>query len=114
MVWVRSVAGRLKTDYRYSSALCYNTFPYPNLSDSKKAEITNAILEVLSVRELYPEKTLAKLYDPDFMPDDLLAAHESLDDIIDSCYQVKPFRGDDDRLECLFKLYEKMTGTKNA
>ncbi|MBK1820514.1 DNA methyltransferase [Burkholderia orbicola] len=114
MVWVRAVAGRLKTDYRYSSALCYNTFPYPNLSDSKRAEITNAVLEVLSVREMHPEKTLAKLYDPDLMPDDLLAAHEYLDGVIDSCYQAKPFRGDDDRLECLFKLYEKMTGNKNA
>lgn len=114
MVWVRAVAGRLKTDYRYSSALCYNTFPYPNLSDSKKAEITNAILEVLSVREMYPEKTLAKLYDPDLMPDDLFAAHGYLDGVIDSCYQAKSFRGDDDRLECLFKLYEKMTGTQNA
>lgn len=114
MAWVRAVAGRLKTDYRYSSALCYNTFPFPNLSDSKKAEITNAILEVLSVRELYPEKTLAKLYDPDLMPDDLLAAHEYLDGVVDCCYQNKPFKGDDERLECLFKLYEKMTGTQNA
>lgn len=109
MAWVKTVGGRLKTDYRYSAQLCYNTFPFPKISDSKKQEIEEAAEEVLLVREDYPGKTLAELYDPDKMPDDLREAHHRLDLIVESCYQDKPFANDEERLECLFKLYEKMT-----
>ena len=108
MAWVKTVGGRLKTDYRYSAQLCYNTFPFPKISDSKKQEIEEAAEEVLLVREDYPGKTLAELYDPDKMPDDLREAHHRLDLIVESCYQDKPFANDEERLECLFKLYEKM------
>ena len=109
MAWVKTVGGRLKTDYRYSAQLCYNTFPFPKISESKKQEIEEAAEEVLLVREDYPGKTLAELYDPDKMPDDLREAHHRLDLIVESCYQDKPFANDEERLECLFKLYEKMT-----
>ena len=112
MVWVKSVGGRLKTDYRYSSQLVYNTFPFPKISDEKKQEIESAAEEVLITREYYPEKTLAELYDPDKMPQDLREAHAKLDDIVESCYPGYPFASDEARLECLFKLYEKMTTTK--
>ncbi|MBR3110632.1 MAG: class I SAM-dependent DNA methyltransferase [Prevotella sp.] len=112
MVWVRSVGGRLKTDYRYSSQLCYNTFPFPKISAEKKREIEAAAEEVLITREYYPEKTLAELYDPDKMPQDLRKAHAKLDDIVESCYPGYPFASDESRLECLFKLYEKMTSGK--
>lgn len=109
MAWVKTVGGRLETRYRYSAQLCYNTFPFPKISDSKKKEIEEAAEEVLLVREDYPGKTLAELYDPDKMPDDLREAHHRLDLIVESCYQDKPFANDEERLECLFKLYEKMT-----
>ena len=109
MAWVKTVGGRLKTDYRYSAQLCYNTFPFPKISDAKKREIEEAAEEVLLVREDYPGKTLAELYDPDKMPDDLRDAHHRLDLIVESCYQDKPFANDEERLECLFRLYEKMT-----
>ena len=112
MIWVRTVGGRLKTDYRYSAGLCYNTFPFPSISDSKKSEIEDAATEVLLARENYPEKTLADLYDPDKMPADLREAHENLDRIVESCYPGAPFANDEARLECLFKLYEKMTAGK--
>lgn len=112
MVWVRTVGGRLKTDYRYSAGLCYNTFPFPSISDTKKSEIEEAATNVLLVRENYPEKTLADLYDPEKMPEDLRAAHEELDAIVESCYPGAPFPNDEARLECLFKLYEKMTANK--
>ena len=112
MVWVRTVGGRLKTDYRYSAGLCYNTFPFPSISDTKKSEIEEAATNVLLARENYPEKTLADLYDPEKMPEDLRAAHEELDTIIESCYPGAPFPNDEARLECLFKLYEKMTANK--
>ena len=109
MAWVKTVGGRLKTDYRYSAQLCYNTFPFPKITEAKKQEIEEAAEEVLLVREDYPGKTLAELYDPDKMPDDLREAHHKLDLIVESCYQDKPFANDEERLECLFKLYEKMT-----
>ena len=112
MIWVRTVGGRLETRYRYSAGLCYNTFPFPSISDSKKSEIEDAATEVLLARENYPEKTLADLYDPDKMPADLREAHENLDRIVESCYPGAPFANDEARLECLFKLYEKMTAGK--
>ena len=112
MVWVKTVGGRLKTDYRYSAQLCYNTFPFPKISSEKKQEIEEAAENVLITREYYPEKTLAELYDPDKMPQDLREAHAKLDDIVESCYPGYPFASDEARLECLFKLYEKMTAKK--
>lgn len=112
MRWIKVAAGRLKTDYRYSNTLCYNTFPFPTISPQKKAEIEEAAENVLVTREFYPDKTLADLYDPDKMPQDLREAHERLDDIVESCYPGYPFANDEARLECLFKLYEKMTNSK--
>jgi hypothetical protein len=109
MVWVKTVGGKLETRYRYSAQLCYNTFPFPKISAEKKQEIEAAAEEVLITREYYPEKTLAELYDPDKMPQDLREAHAKLDDIVESCYPGYPFASDEARLECLFKLYEKMT-----
>ena len=109
MVWVDTIGGKLETRYRYSAQLCYNTFPFPKISAEKKKEIESAAENVLITREYYPEKTLAELYDPDKMPQDLREAHAKLDDIVESCYPGYPFASDEARLECLFKLYEKMT-----
>ncbi len=113
MLWVRAVCGRLETRYRYSAELCYNTFPFPSISDVKKLEIEKAATEVLLVREKYPGKTLADLYNLDKMPADLRKEHEELDCIVESCYPGSPFPNDEVRLECLFKLYEKMMVNKN-
>ncbi len=109
MTWVRAVAGRLKSDYRYSSAICYNTFPFPLISDQRKEEITQCVLRILAEREKHPEKTFAQLYDPDKMPEGLREAHRLNDFAIERCYRSKPFESDEERLEYLFKLYEKMT-----
>ena len=109
MLWTRANGGRLKNDLRYSAQLCYNTFPFPKISADKKKEIEEAAENVLVTREFYPDKTLADLYDPDKMPKDLREAHAKLDDIVESCYPGYPFANDEARLECLFKLYEKMT-----
>lgn len=112
MVWVRTVAGRMKTDMQYSNTICYNTFPFPKLTEAKKKEIEAAAEEVLLTREDYPGATLADLYDPDKMPEPLREAHQKLDDVVESCYPGYPFANDEARLECLFKLYEKMTKAK--
>ena len=112
MLWTKTTSGKLESRIRYSAQLCYNTFPFPQISDEKKKEIEEAAENVLITREYYPEKTLAELYDPDKMPQDLREAHAKLDDIVESCYPGYPFASDEARLECLFKLYEKMTATK--
>lgn len=112
ILWTKHNAGRLDNRIRYSIFLCYNTFPFPSISDTKKSEIEEAATNVLLARENYPEKTLADLYDPEKMPEDLRAAHEKLDAIVESCYPGAPFPNDEARLECLFKLYEKMTADK--
>ena len=107
--WMRAVAGRMRTDYAYSASIVYNTFPFPKISEEKKKEIEDAAENVLITREYHPGSTLAELYDPDKMPQDLREAHAKLDDIVESCYPGYPFASDESRLECLFKLYEKMT-----
>ena len=108
MVWVRTVGGRLKTDYRYSAELCYNTFPFPKISEPQKKRIELCAKDILAVREKYSENTMEELYDPDKMPMDLLKAHESLDLIVESCYHKKPFESDEQRIKLLFKMYELM------
>lgn len=109
MTWVRTVGGRLETRYRYSAQLCYNTFPFPSISSGEKAAIEQAVEEILIARASYPALTLADLYDPDRMPDDLRQAHNRLDDLVEQCYEGYPFASDEARLECLFKLYEEMS-----
>jgi hypothetical protein len=108
MTWVRAVGGKLKTDYRYSAKLCYNTFPFPEISEKDKEHINLHVFSVLEEREKHPEKTMAQLYDPDKMPAGLRQAHQELDEAIERCYRLKPFENDTERLEYLFKEYENM------
>lgn len=109
MVWVRTLAGRLKTDLRYSSALCYNTFPVPILTEKNKADLTRCAEDILLAREAHFPATIADLYDPDKMPDDLRVAHERNDETLERIYIGRRFRNDTERLEKLFELYTKMT-----
>lgn len=113
MAWVRAVAGRLEERIRYSSSICYNNFPFPNISAAHKKELDAAAQEVLVARERHFPKTIAQLYDPEKMPADLLAAHQALDAAVEQCYRTKAFTSDDERLEYLFALYEKMTSEEN-
>lgn len=106
--WMRAVGGRLASRYRYSATLVYNTFPWPTVSNNAEKAIENLAENIFLTRERYPNKTLAKLYDPDLMPADLLSAHKTLDAAIDRLYRDRPFRDSSDRLEHLFKLYEKL------
>ncbi len=112
MVWVKAVAGKLEERIRYTSVICYNTFPVPDLTDKQKQTITTHVYNVLEEREKHSEKTMAQLYDPDKMPDGLREAHHNLDIAVERCYRSKPFTSDEERLEYLFKLYERMTNQK--
>jgi hypothetical protein len=114
MVWLSITSSRMRNDFQYSVQLTYNTFPAPKLTESQKVAINRCVFGIIESRENYPEKNLAELYDPDKMPEDLLIAHESLDQVVEACYRAKPFANDEDRLDHMFKLYEKLTRTKNA
>ena len=109
ITWVKAVAGRMKTDMQYSNTICYNTFPFPNISQKQKDAITELVFGILDEREKHSQKTLAQLYDPDKMPEGLRKAHHALDIAIEKCYRTKPFESDEERLEYLFKMYEEMT-----
>ncbi len=108
MTWMRTVCGRLKSDYNYSRDLCYNTFPWPKVTASQREVIENLAGNVLIAREMHPDMTLADLYDPDMMPDDLRKAHTELDVAVETLYRKHPFESDDDRLHHLFERYEKL------
>ena len=108
LVWVKLTAGKLEERIRYSTSLCYNTFYSPILSPQKKETLSLCTFRILEEREKHPEKTLAALYDPDKMPDGLKEAHRLNDEAVERCYRSTPFNSDEERLEHLFKLYEKM------
>lgn len=108
-LWLKSVGGYLGTSIRYSKEVVYNTFPFPNISQKQKDEITELVFAILDEREKHSQKTLAQLYDPNKMPEGLRKAHHNLDIAIEQCYRSKPFESDEERLEYLFKMYEEMT-----
>ena len=108
MTWMRTVCGRYGVVYRYSRDLCYNTFPWPEVSEVQKKTLEVLAQKVLDARDFYPELTLADLYDPDKMPPELKEAHENLDLAVDQLYRAQPFASDDERLSMLFNLYEKL------
>ncbi|MCB0690316.1 MAG: class I SAM-dependent DNA methyltransferase [Saprospiraceae bacterium] len=108
MVWVRNVGGRMKTDYSYSSSICYNTFPFPDISTKQKENLNQYVFDILDERAKHPSKTMAQLYNPATMPKGLLQAHQALDKAIEQCYRLQAFKNDTERLEYLFKMYEEM------
>ena len=106
--WMRLVAGRLKSDYRYSGTIIYNTFPFPDATDEQKNNIENFAEEILLARASNAGMTLAELYDPDKMPDDLKQAHSNLDDAVDKLYRPQGFTNTEERLAHLLARYEQL------
>jgi hypothetical protein len=109
LVWVATVCGKLKTDFRYSNTIGWNTFPVPILTDKNKADLTRCAQDILLARETHFPATIAELYDPERMPSDLREAHEHNDEVLERIYIGRRFRNDTERLEKLFDLYTKMT-----
>ena len=107
MAWLRHVGGRLKSDYRYSIGLVYNTFPTPQ-ENADLSKMESLAQDVLDARAAHPDATLADLYDPDSMPPNLRQAHRRLDRAVDRLYSRKGFTSERERIECLFMLYDKM------
>ncbi|KNX37141.1 DNA methyltransferase [Luteipulveratus halotolerans] len=114
MAWARAVGGQHESRLRYSNTLVYNNFPVPLLSDAMKERLTVAALRVLDVREYHCERTLAELYDPDLMPEDLRRAHAEVDALVDSIYSKRGYETDEQRLSDLFAMYESMTAEEAA
>jgi MmeI, DNA-methyltransferase domain/MmeI, target recognition domain/MmeI, N-terminal domain/MmeI, C-terminal domain/MmeI, helicase spacer domain len=115
MAWVRSVGGRLKSDYRYSAGIVYNNFPWPQAETAKQRKtIETAAQGVLDARAKHPHSSLADLYDPLAMPTDLVKAHRRLDAAVDAAYSKKKFSGDADRVAFLFEAYGKLVSPLEA
>lgn len=114
MAWLRNIGGRLKSDYRYSIGIVYNTFPWPVMNPAQKEKIGALAQDVLDARARHPGATLADLYDPDAMPADLRRAHHKLDAAVDALYKRGGFAGDRERVEHLFALYEKLVAPLEA
>ena len=114
LVWIATVCGKLKTDFRYSNTLGWNTFPVPTLTGKNKEDLTRCAEDILLAREAHFPKTIADLYDPESMPDNLREAHDRNDETLERIYIGRRFRNDTERLEKLFELYTKMTAGKAA
>ena len=106
--WMRLVAGRLKSDYRYSGTIVYNTFPFPDATDEQKQHIESLAEEILLARASNAGMTLAELYDPDKMPEDLKQAHSNLDEAVDKLYRPQGFANTEERLAHLLARYEQL------
>ena len=107
--WISAVCGKLKTDFRYSNTLGWNTFPIPPLTDGNKADLEQTARRILYAREQHLPASIADLYKPNAMPQDLRDAHDRNDELIESIYIGHDFRNDTERLEHLFKMYAEMT-----
>lgn len=114
LVWIATVCGKLETRYRYSNTLGWNTFPVPPLTDQNKADLTKCAEDILLAREAHWPATIADLYDPEAMPDDLRAAHDRNDDTLERIYIGRRFKNDTERLEKLFEMYTAMTAKDRA
>ncbi len=114
LVWIATVCGKLKTDYRYSNTLGWNTFPVPPLTAQNKADLTRCAEEILLARERYFPATIADMYDPSCMDaqfPEVRAAHERNDETLERIYIGRRFKNDTERLETLFELYTEMTAS---
>ena len=114
LVWVKTVCGQLETRLRYSNTMGWNAFPLPKLTEQHKADLARCAEDILLAREAHFPKTIAELYDPEKMPENLRHAHDRNDEVLERIYIGRRFKNDTERLEKLFELYTKMTSAKAA
>ena len=108
MAWMRAVGGRLKSDYSYSNTIVYNNFPWPTSTDQQKEKIEQTARKILDARELYPDSSLADLYDPLTMPPELLKAHTENNKVVMAAYGFTTKMSEEDCVAELMKLYQKL------
>jgi hypothetical protein len=114
LIWIGTVCGKLKTDFRYSNTLGWNTFPVPTLTEKNKADLTRCAEDILLTREAHFPATLADLYDMEKIPADLREAHDRNDEVLERIYIGRRFRNDSERLERLFDLYTRISAVDEA
>lgn len=109
LAWIATIGGKLETRYRFTNTVVWNTFPLPPLTEKNKADLTRCAEDILLAREAHFPATIADLYDPDNMPENLRHAHDRNDEVLERIYIGRRFKNDTERLEKLFDLYTKMT-----
>ena len=109
MAWMRIVCGRIKSDYRYSNDIVYNNFPWPSPTDAQKAKIEQTAQAILDARALYPDSSLADLYDDLTMPVELRKAHRANDAAVMEAYGFRKDMTESEIVAELFKMYQKLT-----
>ncbi len=109
MGWMRTVCGRLKSDYRYSAKIVYNNFPWPATEDDEE-RIAATAQGILDARKRYPESSLADLYDETTMPPELRKAHQENDKAVMKAYGFKPDMSESEIVAKLMERYEALTG----
>jgi hypothetical protein len=114
LIWITTVCGQLETRIRYSNTMGWNTFPVPTLTTKNKEDLMACAEEILIARERHFPATIADLYDPESMPEDLRQAHERNDEVLERIYIGRRFKNDTERLEKLFELYTEMTTKRKA
>lgn len=112
-VWIGTVCVRLEMRFSYSNTLGWNTFPVPTLTQQNKADLTRCAEDILLARESHFPSTIAELYDPEKMPEDLRKAHERNDETLERIYIGRRFKNDTERLEKLFEMYSKLVSREN-
>ncbi len=113
-VWIGTVCVRMRTDFSYSNTLGWNTFPIPTLTEQNKIDLTVCAENILLAREAHFPATIADLYDPEKMPENLRLAHEQNDEVLERIFIGRRFKNDTERLEKLFDLYTKMITAEKA
>jgi len=113
-VWIGTVCVRLEMRFSYSNTLGWNTFPVPTLTEKNQTDLTRCAEDILLAREAHFPATIADLYDSERMPDDLLAAHDRNDEVLERIYVGRRFRNDTERLEKLFEMYTEMAGNRRG
>lgn len=113
-VWIGTVCVRMRTDFSYSNTLGWNTFPIPLLTEQNKADLTACAENILLAREAHFPATIADLYEPEKMPENLRRAHEQNDEVLERIFIGRRFKNDTERLEKLFDLYTKMIAAEKT
>ena len=109
MSWMRAVCGRLESRYRYSNDIVYNNFPWPEVSEEQREQISATAQAILDARALYPDSSLADLYDELTMPPELRKAHQQNDRAVMAAYGFAPSMSESEIVARLFALYEALT-----
>jgi hypothetical protein len=111
-LWLQTVGGRLKSDFRISAEIVYNNFPFPQFNEEEKSRLQKAGENLMSVRDKFRDQSLADMYDPNFMPSELRKIHEENDSVTLNIFGIKKGAKDMDILAGLFERFEKMSASK--